>query len=1174
MAAHVVSGSATVSQRQQPLLKGLRLAGFPLLLLILPSALVAVAQAEPILKIRATEFTRFNDTADYLSSKSYNARGMAPLYEITNHVINLFVDETPIPEGYIIVKEGSIEAGPNIKDNNWGPLLKQYWALLLVTAICLVTIAIMPIMGLCLCCCRCFGGCGGRSQPFDKKHDTCRRAVLGFLLICSSSALVFGVVVAFVTNSYMQHGVENITTSARQGVHDTRLFMQTTSTHIDHLLNKNYQELNSDLKQMLHDASGNIIQRLEEESKAEKLTKLYEFVEKLPGIRESLEKMKQLTSDLRITASQLNDGLRGVKRELLTSLNKCGTQECIKVMDDYKIGRLNVNGIDYNSIQDRYFPRLPDLSQIIQSVTDLTDSGLGKAIYNGVEQMNQLKNRLKQTVLENIPKVQAASDSTGKAIKEVSDMLTVRLNDVANVLGNNSYKHLDTADEYIEQYSIYRYYAGLGISSVLLLILICLVFGLLCGICGKRPDGYGDDCCNKGAGGRFLIFAVALIFLTFSVILAVSLASFLVGTLARRAACDSLRNPGDDQLINYVDQFVNLNRLYTELRAQTERSKAKLRASETVEPIHIGEVIVSCERNESIYKVLKMHNFVDIRTIRDYPEDYGITRELEALKDKIRIEPVQILTPEARKDIETLRSSKLNDFDVDKFTDNLTFNITEYNLNEIAEKLREVANRVPPGKEMNDIKVNLKNQALHLSSYQTNLVDPMIASTNQLIKLSTSLDSSLKFGEKSFSDAIDKFLIQITEAEEYINKYGKTFVQNVTEELVNGFTQQIFAYINLVIDATQSDIGLCGPVYNVYQSMIVASCKRVVDPFNGFWAGVAWCLLLFLPSIIFGVKLSTLYQKSDPYPGPMVESEYLYDAYTERDNIPLASGPKNKRRKKQDRRRDSRDRREIYYEEGSPSHSRDPRYNDMAPNRESHIPSVLTPGEPSASPPSLLLTSTKCHQPYHEHNLHQRHHSTPLPMSLPMSLVIESPQELSMGGSPVPVCGDRKSFSSSFQSSGGGVGGGRRHHEAPANDSPNRALSRLFSNSFFDDFHSALKQYDAGELSLEGPTAPIGGSTDLLTVATYLPPTPRHRRHHQYHHRAGHSPHRQRGAGGVSRSNSSSVGSVRSMALMPARTPSPLEFRTMSFRRPRSLASEESSGKHSSARTDSGYEKY
>jgi hypothetical protein len=46
------------------------------------------------------------------------------------------------------------------------------------------------------------------------------------------------------------------------------------------------------------------------------------------------------------------------------------------------------------------------------------------------------------------------------------------------------------------------------------------------------------------------------------------------------------------------------------------------------------------------------------------------------------------------------------------------------------------------------------------------------------------------------------------------------------------------------------------------------------------------------------------------------------------------SGPKNKRRKKADRRRGSRDRRGDYYDESSspsgPTH-RDARYNDMAP---------------------------------------------------------------------------------------------------------------------------------------------------------------------------------------------------------------------------------------------------
>lgn len=66
-------------------------------------------------------------------------------------------------------------------------------------------------------------------------------------------------------------------------------------------------------------------------------------------------------------------------------------------------------------------------------------------------------------------------------------------------------KHFDTADYYIKEYYVYVYYALLAISATLLLILMCVVCGLLCGICGKRPDGYGDDCCNKGAGSRFLI---------------------------------------------------------------------------------------------------------------------------------------------------------------------------------------------------------------------------------------------------------------------------------------------------------------------------------------------------------------------------------------------------------------------------------------------------------------------------------------------------------------------------------------------------------------------------------------------------------------------------------------------------------------------------------------------
>lgn len=115
-------------------------------------------------------------------------------------------------------------------------------------------------------------------------------------------------VIAYATNSYMQQGVENITTSARYGVDDTREFLQTTSRQISQLLDTNYQELSSQLKKTLNEASDVIIQRLEEESKAEKLNTLNEFVEQLPAIKLNLDRMTLLTRELRVNASQLNDG--------------------------------------------------------------------------------------------------------------------------------------------------------------------------------------------------------------------------------------------------------------------------------------------------------------------------------------------------------------------------------------------------------------------------------------------------------------------------------------------------------------------------------------------------------------------------------------------------------------------------------------------------------------------------------------------------------------------------------------------------------------------------------------------------------------------------------------------------------------------------------------------------
>lgn len=89
-----------------------------------------------------------------------------------------------------MVKDKRFEVGPKVREHEWGDLLKKYWAILLVVLIVALVIVFMPIIGLCFCCCRCAGACGGRTQPFDKKGDTCRRFFFGVFLIACASAMV------------------------------------------------------------------------------------------------------------------------------------------------------------------------------------------------------------------------------------------------------------------------------------------------------------------------------------------------------------------------------------------------------------------------------------------------------------------------------------------------------------------------------------------------------------------------------------------------------------------------------------------------------------------------------------------------------------------------------------------------------------------------------------------------------------------------------------------------------------------------------------------------------------------------------------------------------------------------------------------------------------------------
>ncbi|XP_055382529.1 prominin-like protein isoform X2 [Condylostylus longicornis] len=921
-----------------------------LVLLSMPTIINATdLQEENLVEYEDIKLSTLNKNVTYASSTKYYLRGMGPLYNATNQILDWFIGKEAIPEDYIVVTEGNIQFGSKVHNNDWGDLLKHYWAILLVIVITALLVVLMPIIGLCFCCCRCAGSCGGRSQPFDKKHDTCRRVFLGLLLICVTTGILFGVVVTFATNTYIQEGIDTSTTTVRKGTQDLQKYLKATTQEVDYLLVHNYDQLSNQLQNVLKNTSDVVINELEETSRAVSLTHLTAFVKTFPEIQSNLERMKTITNELRVNASQLSDGLRGVKRELLQSLNKCNVKDCKDVMRNYQIGKLDANGIDYN--------QLPDVTNIIQSVQELVNSDVANAVTNGNKAINEMKTSLNDAIMTNIPKVNDAVTKAGDAIKQLSNQLANYMDTMSNVIGNKTDYYTYEADKYLDEYSIYRFYIGVAISSVLLLVLCALTVALLCGICGKRPDGYGDDCCNKGSGARFLMLAISVIFLTISVLAAATLIHFLAGLILHRGVCVPLNNPDSDQIFQYIDNYVDLNKLFNQNVQSKNKNGRNFQNTGALPPFRISNVIIDCQKNKTIYDVLRTQNYIDIEHIKEYPNDYGIYKTLENLKEQIKIDTDRfvMLNKTDKEKIEKLKNSQLKNFDADKFVDNLEKNITLHDLNEIAIKLRQTAENIKSNSKMMDVEVSLKNQALHLETYQHNLVQPMRDHSKELSQLALNLQKNLKLKDKPFDDSINEILKEIEHAQNYIRDHGENFVRKEAVKLAQFFKNQIQKYLEFVINAIEKEIGKCAPIANVYASGVVLGCNKIVDPLNGFWAGLGWCVMLFLPTLVISIKLSSLYQKSDPYPGPLVESEYLYDAYSERDNIPLANGPKNKRRKK-DRSRGSRDRRGDYYEESGSSHGqvgtggRDTRYNDMAPKHWDGGPPRYT--NPPMAPPA------------------------------------------------------------------------------------------------------------------------------------------------------------------------------------------------------------------------------
>lgn len=853
------------------------------------------------------DYTEPNISRAFASSTRFYSKGMGHLYYFTNLFINTILKDQAYPEGFLQVVDGNTIQLADVR-TEWAVYYRHYGPTLAVLLTVALLGLLLPLAGLLFCCCRCTGRCSARTQPFDKRYDFCRRHIYGSLLCALTVLVSFGVVCAFVTNENLEEGAHNLGRELRTSLSDVDLYVNNTKVEVNHLLINNFNEFDRSITKILK-ASGEIVKnKLGSVSKAAVLTNLTNIVHGLATIRNDLKEIDSLTRSLQDTAEQLDIALREFRLGLLQKLNQCKNDKpCKDLLRKYNIKDLTL---------EANFTELPNVTASLQNISELISSDIEQEVLKGKRAFENIKEEIQRSVDEHIPEIKEYIGKTGERLqsgaRDINRVLD-RFHQMVEVEGTRS---IDHGEVLLKQYGHYRYYVGLGVSFILLTVLLCLSLGLLCGFCGSRPDsGYSDDCCNKGSGASFLMLGVWVMFISAGALAFVSLLYFISGVTASRVLCEPLQTPGSSRIFSLLDELVDLSAMYGggdspppaaagggggKIRYEVAAGQRGGGGGGEEMQLKLSDVVRSCHKNSSLFTVLQLRHYPPLADLLHFPSESNPLRSyIRQLSSSMRLHhTIQILTPEAQNQLVRLSSSPLSDMDFPAYSHILGERITSIDLLALGAALNETVEKLPPSQ--NDLKLALKNNVMYLALHQQNHVVGMLDYSKRLEAAAALLHTHLKFNHSSLRAAVDHLLLEVEDAQLMLDRDGAALVTKLGAEFGSEVEKHIDHYVARVMNHLEGDVGKCWPLSLVYNATVVSGCGRLLAPYNGFWFSVGGVFLLFIPAIVLAVKLAALYQKSDPYPGPLVEEEYLYDAYASniRDQIPLSSNVGKKKKRK------------------------------------------------------------------------------------------------------------------------------------------------------------------------------------------------------------------------------------------------------------------------------------
>ncbi|CAG7631653.1 unnamed protein product [Allacma fusca] len=755
-----------------------------------------------------------------------------------------------------------------------------------LVSVALVSAIIITLVGFCWCCVRCCcrdkGCCSGKSEEdvraskIARKSDKYRRAIYGIFFAAFVILFTFGLVTCFVTNEQVKDNVNKLPKEVDKALVDCTTYIDATINQTNALLVDNYASLATVLTAMISQ-SGNIIKNgLSEKTGAQALNNLTDVVDTVENVFNSLQSVERTSKSLKDKADQLQNGLRRSKDTLIQLLERCLAPKCIELKELPEIRSLRVQND---------FQNLPDITELLRELGNFFGTNVRESIDRGRRSFDMLSIRIQAEVDPFRKDISDIIEETRTNLIGTCQNLTNALHEIPIEDAREDVKKFETE---MKKYAPYWYYAVLLICCALTCIFLLMAFGIFVGFCGKQPGSeYSNECCSRKTGSTFIHCGVFFIFLTFLVFTLVALVHFLLAGVGGQVICEAISS----------------------LDSQTEKAfrLPKLSLQQVKDEYEVpgySKMLSSCQQGSSAYVAFdlqQVYNLEELKTLSDRFAEPArrLAKQVNIPADST--EDITFLTPETKEQINRFANSQITRIKFDNFADQLSQSITSVDLRNVIGRLKSILDDPNAALMNTDIISEIRTEIMFIETLEEKVLTPMLAEVRDSVEHLRALSRD----QKDLTQRIQRVAKAAEEAQEALHNSGVTRqIRDLADSLVEDIILRVKEFGDFTHEKMHDEMGQCHPLYNAFNSTVAAVCVNILSPIGGYWFGISFLLVLFIPILIIGCSLAGLYSK---YKAAGYESATYYSsAYGDGDTIPLSLSANNARRHKRGRATEAR----------------------------------------------------------------------------------------------------------------------------------------------------------------------------------------------------------------------------------------------------------------------------